>query len=179
MRAGQSPTPTHSKAPLYRADRGVRPYKTLGDKMYAHRAAGCGHPALRRTRDAIRRGDVGIAPYAGPRRTDCHTSDVGHWFAMTAFLPGVHTSGAGRCGHPALRAFCAYRAGRCGHRSLRMGRNLARPGRWARIGGVKFSWTGKNRTGRIAFARRFCYNKICMCRNMSFGAIATLKRDII
>ena len=25
----------------------------------------------------------------GDRRTDCHTSDIGHWFAMTWFFQGV------------------------------------------------------------------------------------------
>ena len=55
------------------------------------------------------------------RGTDCHTSDIGHWFAMT----GSFTWGAvgGRTEASALRT--GYKkcgtAGRCGHRPLRMG----------------------------------------------------------
>ena len=30
------------------------------------------------------------------RGTDCHTSDIGHWFAMTRFLQGVRYKAGGR-----------------------------------------------------------------------------------
>ena len=46
----------------------------------------------------VRRLVVGIrnTPVQIQRGTDCHTSDIGHWFAMTVFCEKC--GGAGRCG---------------------------------------------------------------------------------
>ena len=51
----------------------------------------------------VRRLVVGIrnTPVQIQRGTDCHTSDIGHWFAMTVFCKKC--GGAGRCRHRPLR----------------------------------------------------------------------------
>ena len=48
--------------------------------------------------------------------TDCHTSDIGHWFAMTGFLHGVQYGGTMWASSPTDCLPIEFRRGRCPHR---------------------------------------------------------------
>ena len=95
----------------------------------------------------VRRLVVGIrnTPAQRTRRTDCHTSDIGHWFAMTHYKKcGVSPDGRTEASAPTecnkrcngrattrvapTKALQGVRwAGRCEHRPLRMGCRGGRP----------------------------------------------------